>query len=114
MAARIGAMVESAAAASCRGEDACSARAFPYRIAAAMAVTGIPAPRPPLWRRLLPVLVIALAIGLVFAFRLDRYLSFDALAQHHAWLAERVEAAPILAPLAFVLIYAAAAALSLP
>jgi uncharacterized membrane protein YdjX (TVP38/TMEM64 family) len=73
-----------------------------------------PASRRPLWRRLLPVIVIAAAIALVFALRLDRYLSFDTLAQHHAWLMAKVEAAPVLAPLVFVAIYAAAAALSLP
>jgi uncharacterized membrane protein YdjX (TVP38/TMEM64 family) len=58
------------------------------------------------------VLVVAL-IG-AFALRLDRYLSFDQLAAHREWLLAEVAQLGILAPLCYVLIYAAATGLSIP
>jgi len=65
-------------------------------------------------RRLLPLGALALAIAAVFAFDLDRYLTFDALRENRAALTAFVAANGLLAAVAYVLIYAAAVALSLP
>ena len=72
------------------------------------------APAAPLWRRLLPVVVLALAIVLVFASGLHRYLSFDALRQNRQILQDLVARHQALAALGYVAIYAAAVALSVP
>lgn len=64
--------------------------------------------------RLLPVAVILGAIAVVFAFDLDRFLTFEALREHREVLAGFVERNGALAVLAFVLIYATSTALSLP
>ena len=71
-------------------------------------------PATPLWRRLLPVVVLALAIVLVFASGLHRYLSFDALRQNRQILQDLVARHQALAALGYVLVYAAAVALSVP
>jgi uncharacterized membrane protein YdjX (TVP38/TMEM64 family) len=65
-------------------------------------------------RRLLPLAALALAVAAVFAFDLDRYLTFDALRENRAALTGFVAANGVLASAAYVLIYAAAVALSLP
>ncbi len=65
-------------------------------------------------RRLLPLLVLAVAISGFFAFGLERYLSFAALAEHREWLLDAIARAGVLAPLAFIAVYAAVAALSVP
>ena len=65
-------------------------------------------------RRLLPLVALALAVAAVFAFDLDRYLTFDALRENRAALTGFVAANGVLAAVAYVLIYAAAVALSLP
>ena len=65
-------------------------------------------------KRLFPVAVILLAIGAVFAFGLDDYLTFDALRDHRGALLAFVANNPFLAPLVFIAIYALATALSLP
>lgn len=67
-----------------------------------------------LWLRLLPLAVIGLAFAAVFAFDLDRYLGFDALRDNRTWLMDFVARNGLLAALAFIGIYAAATALSLP
>ncbi len=72
------------------------------------------APATPLWRRLLPVVVLALAIVLVFATGLHRYLSFDALRQNRHVLQDLVAGHHALAALGYVVVYAAAVALSVP
>ena len=72
------------------------------------------APAAPLWRRLLPVVVLALAVVLVFASGLHRYLSFDALRQNRQILQDLVARHQALAALGYVAIYAAAVALSVP
>ena len=72
------------------------------------------APATPLWRRLLPVVVLALAIVLVFASGLHRYLSFDALRQNRHVLQDLVAGHQALAALGYVVVYAAAVALSVP
>jgi uncharacterized membrane protein YdjX (TVP38/TMEM64 family) len=83
-----------------------------------MATETVPAataaPAAPLWRRLLPLAVLALAIALVFATGLHHYLSFDALRQNRQVLEDLVARHHVLAPLAYVVIYAAAVALSVP
>ena len=69
--------------------------------------------RPP-WRRLAPVAVLAGLAAAVFGFGLDDYLTFETLRENRAalrgWVADHGAAAA----LAYVAIYAAATALSLP
>ncbi|MEZ5825623.1 MAG: TVP38/TMEM64 family protein [Geminicoccaceae bacterium] len=68
----------------------------------------------PSWKRYLPLAVLVLAIALVFAFDLQRFLTFDALRDHRAWLEEIVGSRPVLAGAVFFLVYAVATALSVP
>jgi uncharacterized membrane protein YdjX (TVP38/TMEM64 family) len=72
--------------------------------------------RPPAWspRRLWPLLLIALALILFFAFGLQRYLSFAALREHQAEWRSFIQAHFIAAILVFVLIYTAVVAFSIP
>jgi uncharacterized membrane protein YdjX (TVP38/TMEM64 family) len=65
-------------------------------------------------KRFLPLAVMLLAIIAAFALGLDDYLSLDRLERHRAQLLELVERHPLSAPLAFMLIYAAVVALSIP
>jgi uncharacterized membrane protein YdjX (TVP38/TMEM64 family) len=65
-------------------------------------------------KRFLPLAIMLLAIVAAFALGLDDYLSLDRLERHRAQLLELVERHPLSAPLAFMLIYAAAVALSIP
>jgi uncharacterized membrane protein YdjX (TVP38/TMEM64 family) len=65
-------------------------------------------------RRLLPLLVLVAAIATFFASGLQRYLSFSALAENRDWLLGAVARAGALAPLAFIAVYTAVAALSVP
>ena len=65
-------------------------------------------------RRFLPLGVLALAIGAVFASGLHNYLSFDALKEHREALLGFVNANPLTAPLVFIVVYAVATALSVP
>lgn len=69
-------------------------------------------PRP--LRRLLPLLVLVALIGLAFALGLERHLSFESLRENRVELLALVERHAALAALAYVAIYAAAIALSLP
>jgi len=66
------------------------------------------------WRRWLPLAALAVGLASVLVLDLDRWLSFEALSQHRSWLTERTESHPGLAILAFMGIYAAATALSVP
>lgn len=68
----------------------------------------------PIWRRLLPLGSLLLVIGLAFAFDLQRFLAFDTLREHNQALSAVVEARPVLTAMGFVLVYAAAVAVSLP
>lgn len=70
--------------------------------------------RSAVWKRLAPLVVLVALIVLVFALRLDRYLSFEALRDHREALLAFVHARPVAAPLLFVVVYATAAALSVP
>jgi uncharacterized membrane protein YdjX (TVP38/TMEM64 family) len=65
-------------------------------------------------RRWLPLLLILLLIALFFLFGLERYVSLASLRANHDWLARLVAAHLPLALLAYMLIYAAVVALSLP
>lgn len=78
--------------------------------------TGAPLlpPKKPLWKRLLPLGILLAVIGLAFAFDLQRFLAFDTLREHDQALRAFVEARPVLTALAFVAVYAAAVAVSLP
>jgi uncharacterized membrane protein YdjX (TVP38/TMEM64 family) len=69
---------------------------------------------PGLVGRLAPLALLVIALGVAFALRLDRYLSFDQLAAHREWLLAEVARLGLLAPLCYVLIYAAATGLSIP
>ncbi len=74
-----------------------------------------PLPKPkPLWRRLLPLGILLLIIGLAFALDLQRFLAFETLREHDQALRAFVAARPLLTALGFVLAYAAAVAVSLP
>jgi len=65
-------------------------------------------------KRLIPLLVLALILVLFFAFDLGRFLGFDALAEHKAWLSAWVASQPLLAPLLYILLYIVVVAFSLP
>ena len=71
-------------------------------------------PKKPLWKRLLPLGILLLVVALVFAFDLQRFLAFDTLREHDQALRAFVGARPVLTALGFVLVYAAAVAVSLP
>ena len=51
-----------------------------------------PAPRRPLWRRFLPIGVLASAVALAFAFGLDDYLNYQALCENSDQLIAWVDA----------------------
>ncbi len=67
-----------------------------------------------LLRRLAPIAILGGVIALVFAFDLDRFLSFEALRDNRVFLMGFVEDRAILAVTLFVLIYAVSTATSLP
>ena len=66
------------------------------------------------FRRFLPLAVLLLAIVAVFGLGLDDYISFEQLERNRTQLLDFVDRHPLLAPLAFMLIYAAVIALSIP
>jgi uncharacterized membrane protein YdjX (TVP38/TMEM64 family) len=80
--------------------------------------TARPAGAPPQARfslaRLWPLAALALAIVAVIVLDLDRFLTFDALRQHREALTAFVADHTALAALTFVVVYAAAIALSVP
>jgi uncharacterized membrane protein YdjX (TVP38/TMEM64 family) len=65
-------------------------------------------------RRLVPLLLLAAATVLVFATGLHRYLSMDVLSEHYRELRAWAAAHPVVAPLAFGVVYAAGVAVSIP
>jgi uncharacterized membrane protein YdjX (TVP38/TMEM64 family) len=75
-----------------------------------------PAPtgKKPTVLRLLPLLVVAAAIALVFAFDLDKYLSFEMLKSQRKTVLDWYGQNPVLAVIGFMAVYAAVVALSLP
>src|SRR5258708_28651530 len=66
------------------------------------------------WRRWLPLVVLAAAIAAFFALGLGRYLTWDAFREHRQSLLDAIARAGALAPLGFILVYTAVAALSAP
>lgn len=77
-------------------------------------MTGQPPPSPKRLKRFLPLAIVAIALGAFFLFDLDRYFSLDALRDNRAALKAWVAASPALALGAFILLYAAAVAISFP
>src|SRR4051812_44552192 len=77
---------------------------------------GEPTKRAPAWspRRLWPLLAIALALALFFAFDLQRFVSFAALKEHQAEWRGFIQEHVVAAMLAYVAIYTAVVALSIP
>jgi len=73
-----------------------------------------PAGRKSLFKRTAPILVLAGLAAAFFGLGLNEYLTFDALREHRALLTGFVGSYGVLAVAAFVGIYAAATALSLP
>jgi len=65
-------------------------------------------------KRLIPLMILVIVLVLFYIFDLGRYLGFDALAEHKAWLSAWVDAHHILAPLLYILIYITVVAFSLP
>jgi uncharacterized membrane protein YdjX (TVP38/TMEM64 family) len=70
--------------------------------------------KPPVWRRLLPIFVLAAGFAAFFALGLDEYVTFDALRENRAALQEYVGMYGPLALIAFGAVYAAVVACSLP
>ena len=66
------------------------------------------------FKRLVPLLILIALLGAAFAFRLDRYLTLDALRDNRVALLDLVARSGIWAGLVYVLAYAGAVALSLP
>jgi uncharacterized membrane protein YdjX (TVP38/TMEM64 family) len=65
-------------------------------------------------KRFLPLAILVLAIAVVLASGLDDYLSFEQLRQNRARLLAFVDRHAFLAPLLFMVVYAAVIALSIP
>ncbi len=65
-------------------------------------------------KRIIPLLVLAVVLVLFFVFDLGRFLSFNTLAEHQAWLLGQVASYPILSAAAYILLYIAVVAFSLP
>ena len=63
-------------------------------------------------KRVAPLLVLAVLVAAAFAFRLDRYLTLDALKDHRAELLAFVGSHAFAAAIGFVLAYAAVVTLS--
>lgn len=68
----------------------------------------------PLWRRLVPVALLLLGLGIFLLLDLQRLLSFETLSRHHAELTAWVAAHRGVAELVFVVGYAIVVAFSLP
>ena len=71
------------------------------------------APKPPGWRRILPLGLLILAMGLAYGADLHRHLNLEAVVEHRQALRDHVEANRIVALAAFSALYAATVALSL-
>ncbi|MDQ6974302.1 MAG: TVP38/TMEM64 family protein [Mariprofundaceae bacterium] len=67
-----------------------------------------------MFKRILPLIVIAAAIAAFFFFDLEHYLSFEALANHRHTLAAYVESHILSASLIYLGVYTVVVALSLP
>jgi len=67
-----------------------------------------------MFKRIIPLLVMVLGLVLFFAFDLNQYLSFDALAEHRETLLAWVNAHGFVAPLTYMVTYVVVVAFSLP
>lgn len=67
-----------------------------------------------LWKRLAPLAALAALVALVFALGLDRYLTFESLSANRALLLGWVAEYGAVAALAYIAVYAAVVAMSLP
>ena len=65
-------------------------------------------------KRFLPLLILALVLGLFFVFDLERFLRFETLAEYRVLLLNWVNGHAILAPVAYLLLYIAVVTFSLP
>lgn len=65
-------------------------------------------------RRWLPLLVLAVAIGVFFALGLGRYLTWEAFRDNRQWLLDEIARLGVVAPLIYILVYTTVAALSVP
>jgi uncharacterized membrane protein YdjX (TVP38/TMEM64 family) len=65
-------------------------------------------------KRFSPLAILLLAVVAAFTLGLHEYLSFEQLERNRAWLLDLVHRHAVLAPFAFMLIYAIAIALSIP
>jgi uncharacterized membrane protein YdjX (TVP38/TMEM64 family) len=73
------------------------------------------APKGHPFKRFAPIAAIAVALVLAIAFRIDRYISIQALCDHREWLLDEIERIGVLpAALAFAAAYAVVTALSIP
>lgn len=68
----------------------------------------------PIWRRILPLLVLVAGLLLFLALGGHRYIAFDTLERHREGLMALVAAHRLLAPLVFVAVYAVMVAFSVP
>lgn len=75
---------------------------------------GVPSAGSALLRRVVPLAVLALGLGLFFGFGLHRHLNFDALRDNRAWLLDLVARWGVFAALGYVVFYACVVAFSLP
>lgn len=77
-------------------------------------MTESPTASPRGFARFLPLALVVVALGAFFVFDLDRYFSLDTLRDNRAALKAWVDGSPVLALGAFILLYAAAVAISFP
>ena len=77
-------------------------------------VTSPPATEKAVWKRFLPLFVIAAGIAAFFYFDLDRFLSFQALSEHREFLVSWTSDNRVLAAAVFIVGYCVMVALSLP
>ena len=76
--------------------------------------TGTPLRQKSVAMRLLPLLLVVVAMAAVFALDLDRFLSFHALKEHREFLLHWAEDNELLAALVFIAAYCVMVALSIP
>lgn len=95
-------------------QDASDTHNTPSTTAAAVAPAPAPAKRPFSWGRIVPIGVLVAGLVAFFAFGLNKYISFEQLAQHrealNAWVADYGLLAALIAGLA----YAVMTAFSIP
>ena len=73
-----------------------------------------PAPKGRLWRRTLPLALLAVGLIVFFALGLDDYVGFDQLNKHREVLVEFVAARSVLAVILYLVCYVSVIAFSLP